>query len=113
MKVNVYSSNTINIILQDSIVISIDTTTLLQTDKKFKFFKNKEKATAVFMAILTGPIGGHRISLGCKPIVPIAYAVTLGGGFLLLPIIDIIVLIVSKDISRYQNNDQIFMWFKE
>ncbi len=113
MKVNVYSSNSINIILQDNILICVDTSTLSQTNTKFKIFKNKEKATAIIMAVLTGPIGGHRMSLGCKPIVPIVYALTLGGGFLLLPIIDIIALIVSKDISRFQNNHKILMWLDE
>jgi TM2 domain-containing membrane protein YozV len=75
--------------------------------------RDKNRAVAIALAILTGPLGGHRLYLGTKPIVPVVYALTLGGGFFILPFIDIVVLLFSKDISRFENNDKIFMWVKE
>jgi len=72
--------------------------------------KEKTKGGAILMAILTGPIGGHRIYLGTTPFVPIVYALTLGGGMGLLPAIDLIVILLSKDLNNYENNPNIFMW---
>jgi len=72
--------------------------------------KKHTKGKAILMAVLTGPLGGHRLYLGTKPYVPIVYALTLGGGLGLLPAIDIVVIILSKDLSPYYNNPQIMMW---
>lgn len=72
----------------------------------------KNKATAIVLTLLTGPLGGHRLYLGTKPIVPIVYVCTLGGGVGILPFIDLIVICFSKDISRFENNDKIIMWAK-
>lgn len=72
----------------------------------------KNKATVIVLTLLTGPLGGHRIYLGTKPIVPVVYTLTLGGGVGVLPFIDLIVICFSKDISRFENNDKIFMWAK-
>ncbi|MGM0650822.1 MAG: hypothetical protein ACQES1_10000, partial [Bacteroidota bacterium] len=57
-----------------------------------------------------GPLGGHRIYLGTEPWVPVVYAVTLGGGIGLLPAIDLFVIIFTKDLNKYIDNPQIFMW---
>jgi hypothetical protein len=72
----------------------------------------KNKATVIVLTLLTGPLGGHRLYLGTKPIVPIVYTLTLGGGVGVLPFIDLVVICFSKDISRFENNDKIFMWAK-
>ncbi|MBI5539573.1 MAG: TM2 domain-containing protein [Bacteroidia bacterium] len=72
----------------------------------------KDKATAIVLTLLTGPLGGHRLYLGTTPIVPVVYACTLGGGIGVLPFIDLVVICFSKDISRFENNDKIFMWAK-
>ncbi len=72
----------------------------------------KDKATTIILTILTGPLGGHRLFLGTKAIVPIVYVCTLGGGLFVLPFIDLVVVCFSKDISRFENNDKIFMWVK-
>lgn len=72
----------------------------------------KDKATTIVLTLLTGPLGGHRLYLGTKPIVPVVYACTLGGGIGVLPFIDLVVICFSKDISRFENNDKIFMWAK-
>ncbi len=71
----------------------------------------RNKFTLVIVTLLTGPLGGHRLYLGTKPIVPIVYACTLGCAGI-LPFIDLIVICFSKDISRFENNDKIIMWAK-
>ncbi len=70
----------------------------------------RSKLIAVAMAILTGPIGGHRLYLGTQPHVPLVYAFTLGGGMGLLPLIDIFVILFSKDLNQLHNNPQVIMW---
>ena len=67
------------------------------------------KITAIIFALLTGPLGGHRIYLGTSTQVPLIYTATLGG-FGTLVVADIIAILVSKDLSEFQNNDKIFMW---
>ena len=67
------------------------------------------KITAIIFALLTGPLGGHRVYLGTSTQVPLIYTATLGG-FGMLVVADIVVILVSKDLSEFQNNDKIFMW---
>ena len=74
---------------------------------------NKTKIIAVTLAVTLGVFGVHRLYLGTKPIVPIAYTLTLGGGMGVLPIIDIFYIITAKDIEQLTNNDFIFMWNKK
>ncbi|GAB4286063.1 MAG: hypothetical protein Kow0068_11610 [Marinilabiliales bacterium] len=71
-----------------------------------------KRLKATIITILTGPLGGHRIYLGTKPIVPIFYTLTLGGG-IIVTVIDLGYLIFSKDISRFENNKSFFMWIKK
>ena len=65
---------------------------------------------AALIAIPLGMLGMHRIYLGTKPIVPIFYILTFGGGFGILPFIDFVVLIMADDMKPYINNPRIFMW---
>lgn len=79
------------------------------------FFKKQSNRKKVIASILAFPIPGgilglHRISLGTKPYVPLIYILTLGGGLLILPIIDFCVLLANKDITRFENHPGIFMW---
>jgi len=73
----------------------------------------KIKLTAISLAITLGVFGVHRLYLGTKPNVPIVYTLTLGGGFFVLPIIDIVYIILAKDIQQIRNNDYVFMWNKK
>ncbi len=68
------------------------------------------KGTALLILLLTGPLGGHRIYLGTSMYVPIAYTLTIGGGFGVLPLIDAFVIIFTDDLSKYINNDKVIMW---
>ncbi|MFH2096514.1 MAG: NINE protein [Bacteroidota bacterium] len=72
--------------------------------------KKEKRIIAVILTILTGPLGGHRLYLGTSPVVPVVYAVTLGGGCGLLPLIDLLHLLFSKRLEPYKNNPKIFMW---
>ncbi len=100
-----YSTNINHTLFEDSIDVSEDSIT------KEEF--NKIKLTAISLAITLGVFGVHRLYLGTKPIVPIVYTLTLGGGFFVLPLIDIVYILVAKDINQLRNNDYIFMWNKK
>jgi len=92
-------------------------------DKKpnpvFQLFRKKQrlnkKITAAVLAFPFpfGIVGLHRIYLGTKPYVPVAYIASLGGGFGILPLIDFFVISFSKDITPLRDNGKVFMWVKE
>jgi TM2 domain-containing membrane protein YozV len=71
-----------------------------------------KKLKAILLGVALGHFGVHRIYLGTKAIVPIAYSLTLGGGLGLIPLVDVIALIATKDISQYENNSQFIMWLR-
>lgn len=71
-----------------------------------------KKLKAILLGIFLGHFGVHRIYLGTKANVPIAYSLTLGGGFGLLPLVDVIALLTTPDISVYENNSKLVMWLK-
>lgn len=75
--------------------------------------KQPKKGTVLALTVLLGPIGGHRVLLGTKPIIPILYAITLGGGFGLVPLIDFIACILKKDTTDYEKNERFLMWLKD
>ncbi|MGB1031620.1 MAG: NINE protein, partial [Flavobacteriales bacterium] len=68
------------------------------------------RVVAAITTVLLGPFGAHRIYLGTSAKVPVFYTVTLGGGLGVLPIIDLLCILTVKEISRYYNNENIFMW---
>ncbi|MBI2968611.1 MAG: TM2 domain-containing protein [Bacteroidetes bacterium] len=72
----------------------------------------KNRYVAAILALTLGIVGAHRIYLGTKPIVPVVYIITLGGGVGILPVIDFFVLLTSKDITPYENNPKVFMWME-
>lgn len=59
-----------------------------------------------------GFVGAHRIIMGTKPWVPIIYVATFGGCFGILPFIDFCVILCSKDLKKFENNPNLFMWIK-
>ncbi len=72
--------------------------------------KENPRWVAVGLCIALGPFGVHRMYLGTDAKVPILYALTLGGGLGVLPLIDLFQLLFTKDISRFYNNPNVFMW---
>ena len=71
------------------------------------------RAVAAITTVLLGPFGAHRIYLGTAAKVPVFYTLTLGGGLGVLPIIDLVCILSVKEISRYYNNKNVFMWAVE
>lgn len=72
--------------------------------------QKNERLMTVLLAIALGPFGVHRLYLGTHPRVPVIYTLTLGGGLGILPVIDIIVVLTTKNIDRLRNNERVFMW---
>ncbi len=88
---------------------SVYTDTVNVEKIKIHYFTRK-RFVAIALVVLTGPLGGHRIYLGTHPVVPVFYALTLGGGFVVLPLIDLISIIFTKDLSKFENNERVIMW---
>lgn len=76
------------------------------------WYKSKEnpRLYAFCIAVLLGPFGAHRIYLGTRHMVPVAYVLTLGGGLGVVPAIDAILILTTKNLEPYQNNPRFFMW---
>lgn len=72
--------------------------------------KEHPRLVAALLCVTLGPFGAHRLYLGTKPGVPVAYTLTLGGGMGVLPVIDFMLICFSKDLSPYRNNPHVFMW---
>jgi TM2 domain-containing membrane protein YozV len=82
-----------------------------------KFLSKKIKNKKVVAALLAFPfpfgiVGLHRIYLGTKPYVPVAYIGTLGGIFGIIPLIDFFVILFDKDFEHFENNGKVLMWVK-
>jgi len=75
------------------------------TTSKVKFKRGK----AILFTVFTGLFGGHRIYLGTHQRTPILYSITLGG-LGILPLIDLVNLIFTKDLSKFEDIPQIIMW---
>ncbi|MBL4657735.1 MAG: TM2 domain-containing protein, partial [Flavobacteriales bacterium] len=71
----------------------------------------------VIAAILALPplgwFGLHRAYLGCRPVIPVLYFVTFGGALGIIPFIDLMVIILSKDTKPFYQNSKILMWYKK
>jgi len=74
--------------------------------------KSKLLASILAFPVPFGMLGIHRIYLGAKPIIPVLYIVTFGGIVGILPFIDMMVLILSKDTKPYMDNSNILFWYK-
>ncbi len=72
---------------------------------KVKFRRGK----AILFTVFTGFLGGHRIYFGTHHRTPIIYSLTFGG-LGILPLIDLIHIIFTKDLSKYQEKLQVIMW---
>ena len=107
----------------DSASASISSENITIQDKKpnpiFQLFRKKQKLNKrITSAVLAFPfpfgiVGLHRIYLGTKPYVPVAYIASLGGVFGILPLIDFIAITCDKDFDHYRDNGKVFMWIKE
>jgi TM2 domain-containing membrane protein YozV len=74
----------------------------------------KHRLVAALLAFPLGVFGLHRMYLGTSAVVPIVYIVTIGGVFGVLPFIDFVLILLSKDINKtYVGNHHLFMWQKK
>jgi TM2 domain-containing membrane protein YozV len=73
--------------------------------------KNR-KITAAILAFPFpfGIVGLHRVYLGTSAFVPVVYVATIGGCVGIIPLVDFIVILLSDDLTPYENNDKIFIW---
>jgi TM2 domain-containing membrane protein YozV len=67
---------------------------------------------AAMLTVGLGLFGVHRMYLGTDMKVPIIYVLTLGGGLGVLPMIDLLTILFTKDLEQFMNNDKVFMWAK-
>jgi len=70
-----------------------------------------ERVISTGLAVLLGAFGAHRIYFGTKPHVAVIYGVTFGG-FGVLVLLDVVHILLNKDLAPYRNNDRIIMWGK-
>ncbi len=72
--------------------------------------KENKRLVAALLTVTLGMLGVHRIYLGSKPWIPLVYLLTFGGGFFILPLIDLIAILTAPDIDKYLDNPRVFMW---
>lgn len=117
LMLNPVQAKTVNSV--DSVsIISIDNLQLelrdsLETVHYAEQDSSKSKVLAAILAFPLGVFGLHRMYLGAKPIIPILYIVTFGGALGILPFIDMMVIILSKDTKPFYKNSKILMWYKK
>ncbi len=90
-------------------VVTLTAADSLKTSK----YKSKKRIAAILaFPFPFGLLGLHRVFLGTKPYIPFVYIGTLGGCFLVLPIIDFIAILTSNEESfkQFENNSKVFMW---
>jgi TM2 domain-containing membrane protein YozV len=105
----------------DTIYVSLDTVHLDSTSVQDTVLltmqvdvvstkRERKRLTAAILCLTLGPFGAHRLYLGTSTAVPVAYTLTLGGGLGVLPVIDLLLICFSSDITPYMNNPHVFMW---
>jgi TM2 domain-containing membrane protein YozV len=72
--------------------------------------RESKRVVAALLCLALGPFGAHRLYLGTQPQVPALYSITLGGGLGFIPVIDFIVIVFTKNLNKYKNNNRVFMW---
>jgi TM2 domain-containing membrane protein YozV len=88
----------------------------LQINMQDTMRHQKHRFVAALLAFPLGIFGLHRMYLGSSKAVPLVYIVTLGGAFGILPFIDFVMIILSKDKdfhATYTGNHHLFMWQKK
>lgn len=116
-------TDTITVYFLDSTASVVSNENITIEEKKpnpiFQLFRKKQKLNKkITAAVLAFPfpfgmVGLHRIYLGTKPYVPVAYIASLGGVFGILPFIDFMVITCDKNFDQYRDNGKVFMWVKE
>jgi TM2 domain-containing membrane protein YozV len=87
-------------------------TIIHKLQQKLREKGENKRLIAAALTLTLGPFGVHRLYLGTDFKVPIVYSVTFGC-FFILPLIDLGVILFTKDLEKYQNNPRIIMWMGE
>jgi TM2 domain-containing membrane protein YozV len=96
---------------QISIIENLDTHKISTPKKSEIKYRESKRFVAAVLCLTLGPFGMHRLYLGATPQVAAAYSVTLGA-IGILPVVDLLLITFSKDISRFKNNGKVIMWGK-
>jgi hypothetical protein len=96
---------------QLTIVENSDTNQISSSKKSPIKYRESKRFMAAFLCLTLGPFGMHRLYLGSTPQVAAAYSVTLGAVGI-VPVVDLLLITFSKDISRFKNNERVIMWGK-
>jgi TM2 domain-containing membrane protein YozV len=78
----------------------------------YKEGRENTRLVAIVLDITLGLFGAHRMYLGTDVRVPVFYTLTAGGGVVLW-LIDLGLLLSTKDLKPFTNNPHIFMWVNE
>jgi TM2 domain-containing membrane protein YozV len=76
--------------------------------QKLRTFEN-QRAVAIGLDVSLGLFGVHRMYLGTDLRVPVIYTATIGGGGVLW-LVDLGLLVAVKDLTRFKDNPNVFMW---
>jgi hypothetical protein len=93
------------------VIVEFQKTDFTSNDSTITSSIKFKRGKAILFTLFTGFLGGHRIYLGTHHRTPILYSVTLGG-LGILPLVDLIHLIFTKDLSKFEYRPQIIMWGK-
>lgn len=74
--------------------------------------RENTRLVAALLDVSLGLFGAHRLYLGTDAKVPVFYTVTIGGGAVLW-LIDLGLILLTKDLTPYLNNPHIFMWVRD
>ena len=87
--------------------VQVETDSVIVENKgrQVKFKRGK----AILFTVFTGLFGGHRVYFGTHHRTPIVYSLTFGG-LGILPLIDLVNIIFTKDLSKFEHKSQIIMW---
>ncbi|PCI99012.1 MAG: hypothetical protein COB15_04945 [Flavobacteriales bacterium] len=87
--------------------VQVETDSVIVGNKgrQVKFKRGK----AILFTVFTGLFGGHRVYFGTHHRTPIVYSLTFGG-LGILPLIDLVNIIFTKDLSKFEHKSQIIMW---
>jgi TM2 domain-containing membrane protein YozV len=99
---NLATAVTLNLSSEMPSILNPMSTLASKSDKNF--------VTALVLGIFLGGLAIHRIYLGSKPVMIFYYIITGCGIFGVVPLIDWINIIISKnDLGKFDNN-KYFMW---
>ena len=83
---------------------------LQKAEEKLKHHPKAEKLVLTGLVVTLGAFGVHRLYLGTKEHIPYVYTLTLGGGFYIVPLVDLVLILSAKDLDKYKNNPHFIMW---